>query len=314
VLPKHPALLVGIETLDDAGVVRLRDDLALVQTVDIFPPVVDDPYWFGRIAAANSLSDVYAMGGEPVAAVNFVGYPLEKAGGEALRLILQGSFDALAEAECAMAGGHSIKDEEIKFGLAVVGSVHPDRIVRNSSARAGDLLVLSKPLGVGCLTTALKQGKAAPEHVDAAQRLMARLNRNAAAAMLRHGATAATDVTGYGLLGHGYEMAEAADLSLRIEARAVPALAAAREYLRPAFVCGGSQRNLDFGGGRVTIAATVTDEERILMHDVQTSGGLMIAVPPDRGDALVHDLRAGGDEQAAVIGEFCDQGPRIEVV
>jgi len=193
--------------MDDAGVFKVNDELALVQTIDIFPPVVDDPYWFGRIAAANSLSDIWAMGGTPASAVNFVGYPLAKLGDEPLRQILQGSFDALEEADCAMAGGHSIQDEEVKFGLGVVGTIHPERIVRNTGARAGDRLVLTKPLGIGCLTTALKAGAVAPAHIDAAQRVMARLNKNACAAMLRAGVHAATDVTGYGLVGHAHEMA-----------------------------------------------------------------------------------------------------------
>ena len=214
--------------MDDAGVVKVSDDLAIVQTIDVFPPVVDDPYWYGRITAANSLSDIYAMGAKPLAAVNFVGYPLAELGPEPLTRMLEGAFDALKEADCAMAGGHSIVDTEVKFGLGVTGTVHPDRIIRNAGARPGDRLVLTKPLGMGCLTTALKQGQAAPEHIDAAQRMMARLNRNASAAMVRAGATAATDVTGYGLLGHAYEMADGSGVSLRIHASEVPVLDAAR--------------------------------------------------------------------------------------
>jgi len=301
-IPVHPALLVGVETMDDAGVVKLRDDLALVQTLDVFPPVVDDPYWFGRIAAANSLSDVYAMGGVPISAVNFVGYPMAELGPEPLQEMLRGAFDALQEADCAMAGGHSIKDSEVKFGLAVVGTVHPDRVVTNAGARPGDVLVLTKPLGMGCLTTALKQGKAAPADVDAAQRTMARLNRHAAEAMQRVDAHAATDITGYGLLGHAWEMAAGADVGIEIEAAAVPVLAEARAYLRPEFTCGGSARNLEYAETRVEIADGVPDELRLVLHDVQTSGGLLIAVAPEFRDRLLEDLRAGGDEAAAEIG------------
>jgi len=288
--------------MDDAGVVALRDDIAIVQTLDVFPPVVDDPYWFGRIAAANSLSDVYAMGGVPISAVNFVGYPMDKLGVEPLRQMLQGAFDALVEADCAMAGGHSIKDTEVKFGLAVTGTVHPDHILTNAGARPGDKLVLSKPLGMGCLTTALKQGEAAPEHVEAGQRMMARLNRSAGEAMVAAGAHAATDITGYGLLGHAWEMAEGSGTTIRIEAAAVPVLEAARPYLQPQFTCGGSERNRDFADAHAQIADDVPEELRLLLQDVQTSGGLLVSIAADRADALVDAMRSGGDEQAAVIG------------
>jgi len=306
-------LLVGVETMDDAGVVQVNDDLALVQTVDVFPPVVDDPYWFGRIAAANSLSDVYAMGARPVAAVNFVGYPLDDLGAEPLGRILQGSFDALEEADCAMAGGHSIQDAEVKFGLAVVGTVHPDHVIKNSDAQPGDQLVLTKPLGIGCLTTALKQGAAAPEHIEAGHGIMARLNHRASEAMLRAGVHAATDVTGYGLLGHAFEMAEGAGLSIHIRARDVPVLEEARPYLDARFSCGGARRNQAYTDGRVQIDDGVTDEERMVLHDVQTSGGLLLAVPPEACESLVSDLRDGGDVHSAVIGEILSGGPPIVV-
>jgi selenide,water dikinase len=306
-------LLVGVETMDDAGVVKVNDDLALVQTVDVFPPVVDDPYWFGRIAAANSLSDVYAMGARPVAAVNFVGYPLADLGGEPLGRILQGSFDALEEADCAMAGGHSIQDAEVKFGLAVIGTVHPDRVVTNSGARPGDQLVLTKPLGIGCLTTALKQGAAEPEHIEAGHRIMARLNRHAAEAMLRAGVHAATDVTGYGLLGHAYEMAEGAGLSIHIRARDVPVLEEARPYVDVRFSCGGSKRNEAYSDGRVQIGDGVTEQQRMILHDVQTSGGLLLATPPEACESLVADLQRGGDVHTAAIGEILSGGPPIVV-
>jgi len=299
--------------MDDAGVVKVRDDLALVQTIDIFPPVVDDPYWFGRIAAANSLSDIWAMGGTPLSAVNFVGYPLAKLGGDVLRQILQGSFDALEEADCAMAGGHSIQDEEVKFGLAVVGTIHPDRIVRNTGAQPGDRLVLTKPLGIGCLTTALKAGDVAPAHVEAAQRVMARLNRSACAAMLRAGAHAATDVTGFGLVGHAHEMAVSANVSFRFHAASIPVLPEALPYVHARYTCGGAKRNTAFAASRIEIGPAVTEMQRIVVHDVQTSGGLLIAVPPDRCDALLADLRKGGDSYAAAVGEILPQGSPVVV-
>jgi len=299
--------------MDDAGVVKLTDDIALVQSIDVFPPVVDDPYWFGKITAANSLSDVYAMGAVPIAAVNFVGYPLDVLGGEPLARMLEGCFEALEEADCAMAGGHSIQDAEIKFGLAVVGTAHPDRIVQNSTARPGDVLVLTKPLGIGCLTTALKQGVATEEHIDAAHRAMARLNRHASEAMLRAGVHAATDITGFGLIGHTFEMADAAGVSMRIDAAAVPMLPAALPYLDERFTCGGSKRNDTFAANRVQIADSVTPQQRIAMHDVQTSGGLLIAVPAERSVELVSDLRAGGDTLASAVGEVAPDGPTLVV-
>jgi selenide,water dikinase len=281
--------------MDDAGVVRVTDDLALVQTIDVFPPVVDDPWWFGRIAAANSLSDIYAMGATPLAAVNFVAWPLDDLGAEPLGRILEGAFDALVEADCAMAGGHSIQDKEVKFGLAVTGTVHPKRVVTNAAARPGDVLVLTKPLGIGCVTTAIKAGAADARAVDAAQRTMARLNRRAAEAMLRAGAHAATDVTGFGLVGHAYAMAEGAGVSIRIRASALPVLEEARPYVTPRFTCGGSKRNLAFGGGRVRVSENVDEFHRIRAFDVQTSGGLLVALPAGAADGLVRDLRGGGD-------------------
>ena len=299
--------------MDDAGVVRVDDDLALVQTIDVFPPVVDDPYWYGRIAAANSLSDVYAMGARPVSAVNFVGYPLDELGPEPLTEILRGSFDALEEADCAMAGGHSIRDKEVKFGLAVTGLAAPDRFLRNSSARPGDRLVLTKPLGMGCLCTALRQGKATADDIEAGQRVMARLNRNAAEAMLRAEASAATDITGYGLLGHAIEMAIGANRSFRIDPESLPVLRQATPYLLPEFTCGGTQRNAEFTSHHAVFDNGVTDLQRLLLNDVQTSGGLLISVAPDRVDALLEDLHAGGDEAAATIGIVLPDGPAVVV-
>jgi selenide,water dikinase len=300
--------------MDDAGVVALTDEIAILQTIDVFPPVVDDPYWFGRIAAANSLSDIYAMGGKPLSAVNFVGYPLAELGPEPLQRILQGSFDALEEADCAMAGGHSIADREVKFGLAVTGTVHPQRILRNSTARAGDVLVLTKPLGIGCITTAIKQGAASERDIEAAQRTMARLNRAASEAMLRAGAHAATDVTGFGLVGHAFEMARSSGVSFRIRAADVPVLEEARPYVQSRFTCGGSKRNLEFGGVRILAAPTVSEFQRILLHDVQTSGGILASVPAEGAARLLEELRRGGDPYAARIGDVHPGGPTLEFV
>ena len=300
--------------MDDAGVVKISDQLALVQTIDVFPPVVDDAYWYGRITAANALSDVYAMGAVPISAVNFVGYPLDELGGDPLNAMLRGCFDALVEADCAMAGGHSIADKEVKFGLAVTGTVHPDLIVTNSGAQPGDTLVLTKPLGLGYLTTALKQGAATPEHIDAGQRMMARLNKDASHAMVRANAHAATDITGFGLLGHAFEMAEGSGVSFTLRSADVPVLEEAKPYIGEQFMCGGSRRNIAFSSPRVTIAEDVGADARDVMCDVQTSGGLLIAVASDRVEALMRELHAGGDSEAAVIGEVSADGPVLTVV
>jgi selenide,water dikinase len=299
--------------MDDAGVVRLSDDVALVQTVDIFPPVVDDPFWFGRIAAANALSDIYAMGARPVSAVNFIGFPMDKLDGEVMGQILRGSFAALEDADCAMAGGHSIADAELKFGLAVTGYVHPDKILTNSGAQPGDRLILTKPLGIGCLTMAIKRGTAAPEHVEAGHAVMGRLNRRAAEAMVRHGAHAATDVTGYGLAGHAFEMAEGAGVSISIRVESLPVLEEARPYVSADYSCGGAKRNEGFATDHMDVRTGVSEVDRLLVFDVQTSGGLLIAVPESACDALIADIKGGGDVHAAVIGEILSKGPRIVV-
>jgi len=299
--------------MDDAGVVKLSDDLALVQTIDIFPPVVDDPYWFGRIAAANALSDIYAMGARPVAAVNFVGWPLAELGEEPLARILQGSFETLEEADCAMAGGHSIKDAEVKFGLAVTGTLHPDRIITNRGARPGDAIVLTKPLGIGCLTTAMRHEDASLEAIEAGCRLMARLNKDAAAAMVRAGAHAATDITGYGLLGHAYEMAAGSGVTLSLDAAAVPILEQARPYLLDRYACGGSKSNAAFAEGKLEFGAAVDATLRLALTDVQTSGGLLLALPEDACDGFLADLRDLGNSWAARIGEVVQSGPPVRV-
>ena len=254
------------------------------------------------------------MGAVPVTAVNFVGYPLDQLGSEPLTAMLKGCFDALVEADCAMAGGHTIVDTEVKFGLAVTGTVHPDLIITNAAARVGDALVLTKPLGIGCLTTALKQGVAKPAHIEAGHRAMARLNRDASRAMVRANAHAATDITGFGLLGHAFEMAEASGVSFTLRSQDVPVLAEAKPYVGEDFTCGGSRRNLAFAETRITIARGVSAASRIVMLDVQTSGGLLIALASERVEALLGELHDGGDTQAAVIGEVAADGPVLSVV
>jgi selenide, water dikinase len=298
---------VGTSTADDAGVYRLGPDLALVQTIDIFTPIVDDPYWFGAIAAANALSDVYAMGGTPRLALNFAGFPRAKLPLDVLGEILRGGADKCAEAGVTIIGGHTIDDPEPKYGLAVTGFVHPDRVITNAAARPGDRLVLTKPLGMGIVTTALKQGKAAQAAVDEAVRIMAALNRAAAEAMTAIGVSAATDITGFGLLGHLAEMTRGSGVAARVRLRDVPILEAAWPLVQARAIPGGTQRNRESLQGVVSWDG-VGEDAQILLADAQTSGGLLIAVPEARCDGLVRALRAGGLPVAAVIGEITGSG------
>ncbi len=280
-LPKSgdPALLVGPELADDAAVYRVSDSLALVTTVDFFTPIVDDPYDFGRIAATNALSDVYAMGATPVTALNLVAYSLEELGEAPLREILRGGSDVCAIAGVAIAGGHSIDDREPKYGMAVTGVADPNRILRNSTALPGDTLRLTKPVGGGVVSTAAKRGLARPELVHAATAVMTELNRDAAAAAVSAGAHAMTDVTGFGLLGHLRELCEASGVAAELEATAVPAIPGVLELLASAEppVAGGTRRNRDWVETAVEFDASVAEPLRWLVCDAMTSGGLLIA-------------------------------------
>ena len=282
----HADVLVGAETYDDAGVYRLSDELAIVQTVDFFTPIVDDPRDFGRIAAANALSDVYAMGGRPVTALNLVGFSLERLGGEVLAQILAGGAEVAGEAGVTIVGGHSIDDPEPKYGLAVTGVVHPERVIRNSTAQPGDALFLTKPIGGGAVTTGAKRGIAAPEVVRACTDVMVTLNANAAAAALTVGPSAMTDVTGFGLLGHLHELALASGVEARVEASAVPALEGAVELLGAGAVAGGSRRNREWVEPHVRWDDAVAEPVRALLCDAMTSGGLLVAVAPERAAAM----------------------------
>jgi len=282
-------LLVGSSTGDDAAVFRLSGDVALVQTIDFFTPVVDDPYDFGRIAAANALSDVYAMGGTPLTALNVVAFPLERLGGDVLRAILRGGIDVVTEAGASVVGGHSIDDPEPKYGLSVTGAVHPDRVLTNAGGREGDVLVLTKPLGVGAVTTALKRGAAgAAEALPGAVATMAALNASASAAAVAAGAHALTDVTGFGLLGHAHHLARESGLAAELDAAAVPVLEGAGELLRGEHaVSGGSRRNRAWAEeGFATFAGGVPEWRRRLLTDATTSGGLLVALPAARAGAV----------------------------
>ena len=301
-----PNVLVSFETSDDAGVYRLTDDLALVQTVDFFTPIVDDPFDFGRIAAANALSDVYAMAASPVSALNLVAFSLEQLGAEVLVEILRGGATVAAEGGCAIVGGHSIDDAEPKYGLAVTGVVHPDRLLTNRSGRAGDELVLTKPLGAGAVSTAIKRGLEAP--LDEAVAVMTKLNREASEAAVQAGASALTDVTGFGLLGHLHEMAEGSGLSAEVTAGAVPAIGGVIELLADPderAVAGGTRRNRAHAEQFATFADEVPEARRWLVCDAMTSGGLLAAVPesgaPQISGAVIGRLVEGPPGQITVI-------------
>jgi selenide,water dikinase len=298
-----PRLIIGRETFDDAGVFVLSDDVALVQTVDFFAPIVDDPYTFGQIAAANALSDIYAMGAEPLTALNIVGFPSGRLPVEVLTEILRGGQDTVHEAGALVVGGHSIIDEELKFGLAVTGRVHPQRILSNANAIVGDRLVLTKPLGTGLLATALKQGMLGTEDAGALYASMCRLNATASRAALEVGARCATDVTGFGLLGHALHIANASRVTLRIVASRVPALPGARVAWARGVRTGGAERNADYLESRVSWGSTA-DEDRALLIDPQTSGGLLVAVPASRVAEYLSRVPEGVE-----IGEVVPRGP-----
>jgi selenide,water dikinase len=299
-----PNVLVGFETGDDAGVYRLDQHTALVQTVDFFTPVVDDPYGFGQIAAANALSDVYAMGGRPLTALSIAAFPERDFPPEWAASIVRGGHDKLREAGCVLLGGHTVRDPEVKFGYAITGLVDPARILSNAGAAAGDVLVLTKPLGTGVIATALKAGKAPAEAASAAARSMATLNRLAAATALRLGVRAATDVTGFGLVGHAWNIARESHVSLELELAELPLLPGARE-LALAFQPGGLKSNRRAYEAKLADRAAPDDALRALCFDPQTSGGLLLPVPASAVAALLDDLKT-----ARVIGRVSAQGER----
>jgi len=311
-----PRVLVGSNTADDAAVIRLDAERALVFTTDFFTPIVDDPFDFGAVAAANALSDVYAMGGRPLSALAIVGFPDQALGADVLAAILKGGALKAKEAGIDVVGGHTIKTDEPIYGLAVVGEVHPDRVVSNAGARPGDSLVLTKPLGIGIVTTANKQGADRLGAIGEAIRLMTTLNAAACDAMLEVGAHAVTDITGFGLLGHLRNVCAASRVSARIVASRVPVLDAARTYVAEGIAPGGTHANRRFLAERtVTWGAGVDDAMQLLLCDAQTSGGLLIAVAPGKADDLVAALTKRGTPAAAIVGTIVD-GPagRIEVV
>lgn len=296
---------MGYDTADDAGVYLLRDDLALVQTVDFFTPIVDDPYTYGKIAALNSLNDVWAMGGEAVTALSVAAFPRKGVSYDVLAEIFRGGLETLVENGVVLLGGHTVDDPEIKFGYAVTGTIAPDRIVRNAGARVGDAIVLTKPLGTGIISTAIKFERAPAEAVDAALAAMLQPSRDAARIMLAHDAHGGTDVTGFGLLGHAYEVAVASRVHMRIEAARVPVLPHVLELAAKKNLTRGDRTNRDYTDGHVRISPTVDAQVVRALYDPQTAGGLFVALPPEQAATFVDALHRSGYASAAIIGH-CD--------
>ena len=307
-LPKQfdPNVLVGFDTADDAGVYQLSPDLALVQTVDFFTPIVDDPFTFGQIAAANSLSDVYAMGGRPISALSIVGFPNTGRDVEILERILQGGLAKMREAGCSVIGGHSLGDDEIKFGYAVTGVINPQRVLKNVGAQPGDLLVLTKRLGTGVIGTALKKDGATKAAVEAAILSMCTLNRIGMELALPFEVHAATDITGFGLLGHAREMAVGSKVSFAIDSQQIEFLPEALDLAQKGFLPGGLKRNRDFFGGCVEFAHDVPENVRNLLFDPQTSGGLLLSMAPKHAVPLLESMRTNGVD-AQKVGEVIEK-------
>ena len=295
---QDPNVLVGFDKADDAGVYLVAPNLALVQTVDFFTPIVDDPYTFGQIAATNALSDVYAMGGRPVSALAMVCFP-EKGDFTVLEQILAGGLSKMIEAGCTIVGGHSIRDPEIKFGYAVTGTIDPKRVMTNSGARVGDQLVLTKALGTGVISTAIKKGEAKPEWIEAATRSMTTLNRSSAEIALKYDVHAMTDITGFGLIGHAREMALGSGVAIEFDASKIPVMTGAMECIRAGFVPGGLKNNREFAECLVEYADGVAEDLRTLIYDPQTAGGLLVSVG-SRAAELVAELKRAGLPAAAV--------------
>lgn len=295
-------MLVGSANADDAGVYRISDDLAMVLTTDFFTPIVDDPYWFGAIAAANSLSDVYAMGGKALVALNIAALPGSEDFREINKRIIQGGFDKMKEAGVPIIGGHTIKDKEPKFGYAVLGSIHPGAILDNTKAKAGDALILTKPIGTGIISTGIKAGKCSKETAELFTRTMATLNKRASEIMLEVGVSTATDITGFGLIGHLNEVLSASRIAARLFAGRIPVFEEAVTIADKGMIPGGTRANQKTYEAVVEWNAAVTATERVLMNDAQTSGGLLIFVPQDKRDRLVAALRSE-NILAAYIGD-----------
>lgn len=306
--PGNPDLLVGLDTSDDAGVYRLNDEMALVQTVDFFTPIVDDPYDFGQVAAANAISDIYAMGGKPLTVLNIVAFPISTLDKRILADILRGAADKVQEAGATLVGGHSIDDKEPKFGLAVTGLIHPGKVRTNAGAKPGDRLILTKPIGVGILTTSIKKDQLTEEETKRLTKVMTTLNKTAAEVMERYDVHACTDVTGFGLIGHALEMAKGSEAGLTITEKDVPLLPRVRELAEKGFVPGGTKNNFAHVQNDVTFPESMDQISRWILCDAVTSGGLLISVTGEQAEELLQELRNAGVE-AGLIGEVTAEHP-----
>lgn len=296
---------MGLGTSDDAGVYKISDEVALIQTIDFFTPVVDDPYTYGQIAAANALSDVYAMGGKPLTAMNIICFPTNKLDLSVFAEILKGGADKIREAGAVLVGGHSVEDNEPKYGLSVTGTVHPDKVLTNAGAKPGDVLVLTKPLGIGMITTAIKGGLASQDEIDLAVRVMATLNKEAAEVMSEFEINGCTDITGFGLLGHASEMAKASGVTIKISSHSVPVIKEARGYANMGIVPAGTRNNLKYLRRFVTFE-DIPELDQLILADAITSGGLLISLPLVKGEEFVQSLHSRGVSDAAVIGEVLE--------
>jgi len=315
VFPTNANVLVGLDRADDAGVYKVSDELALIQTVDFFTPIVDDPYAFGQIAAANALSDIYAMGGIPKTAMNLVAFPLKTMDISVLRQIIQGGLDKMTEAGVVLIGGHSIEDSELKYGLSVTGFVHPGRILTKKTIRPGDRLILTKPLGTGIINTAIKGGLASSAVIESVIRLMATLNLKAAGIMSDYPVSACTDITGFGLLGHLAEMVAGSGFGMTIHASNIPVIPEAREYASMGLVPGGAHKNREFRQSMVTFDPRVDRVMQDICFDPQTSGGLLISIPAAQADALLAGLKKDSSiSLAEIIGEVTGTSEHITIL
>ena len=308
-IPKDPRVLVGLDTSDDAGVYQLNEEVALVQTVDFFTPIVDDPFTFGQIAVANALSDVYAMGGTPLTGMNLVAFPIKTLSPSILKDILLGGLSKMKEGGVALVGGHTIDDPEIKYGLAVTGVVHPNEILTNARAKTGDRLVLTKPLGTGIISTALKARMASEEAIRKSVESMGALNRAASEWMKKFGAHACTDITGFSFIGHALEMAIASQVGMVVQSKAVPVFQEAVEYAKLGLIPGGASSNRDFFSCRVDVDPGVPALLVDLFYDPQTSGGLLISLPPGEAEEYVATLKIEKNVDASVVGEVVKEPP-----
>ncbi len=311
--PDYPNLIADFTTSEDAGIYKVSDDIALIQTTDFFPPIVNDPYTFGQIAAANALSDVYAMGGKPITALSIVGFPKDTLDMEHLKKIMDGGLNKLIEAGAALVGGHSLDDPELKFGYAITGVIHPDKVLRNNTLKPNETLILTKPLGTGTINTAMRAGKAAEKSIKAAEASMTKLNKQAAEIIQNYPVSACTDVTGFGLLGHACEMMSGTDTGIKINFSAINLFPDTMKYITEKFIPAGTGRNKRYRINYIDNADKISKDILYTLFDPQTSGGLLIAVPDEFSSEILKKLEDTG-HTASVIGETTNRAERIEII